>query len=262
MMAQQIAWPESRLGIGLLNWTTRHQSVTELGSSFYDRWKRVRADVEWADGIADDATDPPRGRLRVRAPVSFGTDSLTPALARYLQTYPEIEIELVSSGRFVDLIDDAFEAVLRTGPRADHGLASVERAPFGLVACAAHDCLAHAHWSGGGDYPWRFAKGDRIEEVPVRGRLGASDAKALATVAIAGFGIALLAENSVHLALRVGRRMRILPDHAPPPRSMHLLFRPDRRQTPKLRSVIDTVVAAFPTRGAAAVSTPLMPAKV
>ena len=264
MVAKQVAWLETRLGTRLLNRTTRRQSVTELGGTFYDRCKLVLSDVEWADSVADEAKGAPRGRLRINAPVSFGTDSLAPVIARYLRTYPEVEVDLVLSDRFVDLIDDSFEAVFRTGPRADDGLASMELAPFRLVACAApsyvaeraapntpadlamHECLSHAHWSESGNYPWRFVCGNLVEDVPVKGRLRVNDAKALATAAIEGLGIAFIAEDLIQVALADGRLVRILPDHTPPPRPMHLLFRPDRRQTPKLRSFIEAVASAFP----------------
>ena len=264
MVAKQVAWLETRLGTRLINRTTRRQSITELGNIFYDRCKLVLSDLEWADSVSDEAKGAPRGRLRINAPVSFGTDSLPPVITRYLWTYPEVDVDLVLSDRFVDLIDDAFEAVFRTGPRADDGLASIELAPFRLVACAApsyvaekgapstpadlatHQCLGHSHASEPGIYPWRFTRGGLIEDVPVKPRLRANDAKALATAAIEGFGITFIAEDVVRVALNDGRLVRILPDYAPPSRPMHLLFRPDRRRTPKLRSFIEAIAAAFP----------------
>lgn len=264
MVAKQVAWLETRLGTRLLNRTTRRQSLTELGRTFYDRCRLVLSDADWADSVADEAKGPPRGRLRVNAPVAFGTGWLLPEITRYLRANPEVEVDLVLNDRFVDLIDDAFEAVFRTGPRGDDGLASVELAPFRLVACAApsyvsargmparpadlaaHECLGHAHWSQPGDHPWRFIGRGGIEVVAVRGRLRATDANAVVMAAIEGFGIAFVPEDLVRQALRDGRLVRILQDHAAPPRPMHLLFRPDRRQTPKLRSFIAAIAAAFP----------------
>ncbi|MCW6508777.1 LysR family transcriptional regulator [Lichenifustis flavocetrariae] len=264
MVAKHVSFLEARLGTRLLNRTTRRQSLTEIGRSFYDRCKIVLADVDWADALAEETKGEPRGRLRINAPVSFGVESLMPVVTRYLREHRNVEVDLVLSDRFVDLDDDEFEAVFRTGPLADGSLAAHELTPFRLVACAAptylrergtprepsdldaHECLGHAHWSQPTNYPWRFVREGQAFEPQVRSRLRVSDAKALLTAALDGFGIVLIAEDVVRQALAAGQLVRILPDFQTPSRPMHLLFRADRRKTPKLRSFIDAVVAAFP----------------
>ena len=84
MVAKHVTYLEARLGTRLLNRTTRKQSLTVIGKSYYDRCKVALAEVDWADAIADEARGKPRGLLRVNAPVSFGTHSLTPVVARFL----------------------------------------------------------------------------------------------------------------------------------------------------------------------------------
>ena len=264
MVAKHVSQLEARLGTRLLNRTTRRQSLTEIGRSFYDRCKIVLADADWADSLAEEMRGEPRGRLRVNAPVSFGAESLMPVVTRYLREHRGVEVDLVLSDRFVDLDDDEFEAVFRTGPLADSSLAAHELTPFRLLACAApsylrdrgtprepsdleaHECLGHAHWSQPANYPWRFARDGRDVEPQLRSRLRVSDAKALLAAALDGFGIVLIAEDVVRQAIAAGQLVRILPEFQTPSRPMHLLFRPDRRKTPKLRSFIDAVVAAFP----------------
>ncbi|MCB8877804.1 LysR family transcriptional regulator [Acidisoma silvae] len=264
MVAKHVNYLESRLGTRLINRTTRQQSLTEIGKKFYDRCKLVLAETDWAYALAEEAHGTPRGRLRVNAPVSFGADSLIPVVTRYLRENPAVDIDLVLSDRFVDLIDDDFEAVFRTGPLAENGLSACEITPFRLVACASptylrqrgsptnpsdlktHECLGHAHWSHPADYPWRFVRRGRIYEPQVRGQLRLNDAKGLLSAAIDGFGIVLIAEDVVRQALAAGQLVRILPDFETPSRPMHIVFRPDRRLTPKLRSFIDAVVGAFP----------------
>jgi len=264
MVAKHVSYLETRLGTRLLNRTTRRQSLTEIGRNFYDRCKLVLTEADWAYAIADEARGAPRGRLRVNAPVSFGADSLIPVITRYLKEHPGVEVDLVLNDRFVDLIDDEFEAVFRTGPLSEGSLAACEITPFRLVACASptylqargkptepsdlldHECLGHAHWSHPADYPWRFLRDGRIYEPQVRSRLRVNDAKALLSAAIEGFGIVLIAEDVVRQGLASGQLVRILPAFETPSRPMHLVFRPDRRQTPKLRSFIDTIVSAFP----------------
>lgn len=264
MVAKHVAYLETRIGTRLLNRTTRRQSLTEIGRTFYDRCELVLADVDWAESLADEAKGEPRGRLRVNAPVSFGAGSLIPVVARYLREHPGVDIDLVLSDRFVDLDEDEFEAVFRTGPLAEGSLAACELAPFRLVACASpayllergspreppdlerHECLGQAHWSQPANYPWRFARDGKTYEPQVRSRFRVNDAKALLTAAIDGFGIVLLAEDLLHQGLASGALVRILPEFETPSRPMHLLFRPDRRQTPKLKSFIQAVLRAFP----------------
>lgn len=277
MVAKHVGYLEARLGTRLLNRTTRRQSLTEIGRTFYDRCKLVLADADWADALSEEAKGAPRGRIRVNAPVSFGAESLIPVLTRYLRAHPGVDIDLVLSDGFVDLVEDEFEAVFRTGPLAKGVLGGVlgsnlgacPLAPFRLVACASpaylqargspsepadlqrHECLGQAHWSQPANYPWRFVRDGRIYALQVRSRLRVNDPKALLTAAIDGFGIVLIAEDLARQGLATGQLVRVLPGFATPSRPMHLLFRPDRRQTPKLRSFIDAMLRAFPPEVAA-----------
>jgi DNA-binding transcriptional LysR family regulator len=264
MVAKHVGYLETRLGTRLLNRTTRRQSLTEIGRDFYERSKLVLAEADWAYATAEEARGAPRGRLRVNAPVSFGAESLIPVITRYLREHPGVEVDLVLNDRFVDLVDEEFEVVFRTGPLAESSLTACEITPFRLVACASpayirahgepmgpsdlqnHQCLGHAHWSQPADYPWRFVRHGKIYEPKVRSRLRVNDAKALLAAAIDGFGVVFIAEDVVRQGLASGKLVRILPEFETPSRPMHLVFRPDRRQTPKLKSFIDAVVRAFP----------------
>ena len=181
---------EGRLGARLLNRTTRRQSLTEIGRTYYERCRQVLAEADWADSLADEAQGVPRGRLRVNAPVSFGAHSLVPLVTRFLRQYPGVEIDLVLSDRFVDLIEDGFEAVFRVGPLSDSSLLARELSPFRLVACASpiyvsqrgmpltladleeHECIGYTHWSRPTVYEWRFSRDGVDYEAPIRSRIG------------------------------------------------------------------------------------------
>ncbi len=263
MVAKHVASLEARLGARLLNRTTRRQSVTEIDRTFYDRCKLVLADADWADAVAEQAKGTPKGRLRISAPVSFGSQSLMGLVTRYLRRYPDVEIDLVLDDRYVDPVKDSFEAVFRIGQIGDTTLSTYRLAPFSVVLCASpeylrergtpmhpadlesHECLGHAHWSQPENYHWRFEMGDSVCEPKVGGRLRVNDAKGLVSAAVGGFGIALLAYDHAHDMLADGRLVRVLADYRTETRPMHLLFHPDRRQTPKLRSFIEAVVEEF-----------------
>lgn len=166
MVAKHVTHLEDRIGTRLLNRTTRRQSLTEIGRSYYERCKLVLADADWADSLAGEARAEPRGRLRVNAPVSFGAKSLVPMIARYLRAHPDVDVDLVLNDRTIDLIEEGFEVAFRIGPLTDSSMTACAIAPFRLVACASpaylrergvpttpadlsgHDCLRYAHWPG------------------------------------------------------------------------------------------------------------------
>ncbi|MET0749011.1 MAG: LysR family transcriptional regulator [Rhizobium sp.] len=263
MVAKHVTYLEARLGARLLNRTTRRQSLTEIGKTYYDRCKLVIADADWADGVAELAKGTPRGRLRINAPVSFGSQSLMRLVTRYLRKHPEVEIDLVLDDRYVDPVKESFEAVFRIGHIADTTLATYRLRPFRIVLCASphylsargtpihpadledHEYLGQAHWSQPENYHWRFQMADSVYEPKVSGRLRVNDAKGLLAAAIDGYGIAMIAHDHAAEMLTDGRLVAVLPDYETETRPMHLLFHPDRRQTPKLKSFIEAVMAEF-----------------
>lgn len=265
MIAKHVSWLESRLGTRLINRTTRRQSLTDIGKAYYDRCKMVLADADWADSLADEVAGTPKGRLRINAPVSFGTYALTPVIARYLRHYPQVEIDLVLSDRYVDLVEEEFEAVFRIGRLNDSSFIARQLAPFGLVACASpdylkergipntpldlekHECLAYASSTGSTASEWRFMRGAEKYQAKVRHRLQLNDAKALLVAALNGAGVAYIAEDLAREELRSGRLIKVLPDYETPSRPVHLIYHPGRGQTPKLKSFIATVVSELGT---------------
>lgn len=169
-------------------------------------------------------------------------------------------MDLVLSDRFVDLIDDGFEAIFRIGPAPDSNLLAIELAPFRTIACASpaylrergtpvtpsdladHECVTFANWPEPSISPWRFMGDDGPFEAAVRGRLTVNNAAALLQAALAGFGVVLIAEDWARPHLTAGRLVRVVAAYDTPSRPIHLLVHPDRRQTPKLRRFIDRVV--------------------
>lgn len=263
MVAKHIAHLEARMGTRLLNRTTRRQSLTEIGRTYLERCQLVLAEVDWAESLAAEARGVPRGKLRINAPVSFGAHSLMPVVTRYLREHTEVKIELTLSDRLVDLVEDGFEAAFRIGPLPDSSLKAIELAPFRTVACASRDylaarglpqtpaelvehvCLVYSRSPSAARDEWVFIRNGMTEAVRPTGRLQVNDAKALLSAAIDGFGIVLIAEDLARDPLLSGQLVRVLPDYDTPARPMHLLFLADRRQTPKLKSFIDTAVIAF-----------------
>ncbi len=263
MVGKHVGLLEERLGTELIRRTTRKQSLTAIGQAFYERCRSILAEADAAEALAHDLSATPRGRLRVNAPTTFGARCLAPVIELYLAAYPNVEVELTLTDRYVDIVDEGFDAVIRLGPLQDSTLLARALAPHSLIACAAphylrrhgtpktpaelsgHECLRFVYSSGLLYSDWQFARAGRTETIEVRGRFQVNDSRVLHDAALAGHGIMLQAESVLRDDLAAGRLVRVLPDYTGPTRPMHILFSASRRQTPKSRTFIDWVAAAF-----------------
>lgn len=261
LVGKHVQTLEQHLGVRLLNRTTRRQHLTEIGTSYYERVKVIMAEVEAAEGLAAETRAVPRGRLRVNAPVTFGVHALAPMLPGYLAANPEVTVDLTLSNGYVDAIDEGFDIVFRIGELSDSSLIARALAPYKLVLCAApayleshvpirtphdlaaHECLGFSHTEL--RTHWTLDGPDGRVTVPVSGRFMTNHGEAMRAVATAAMGVMLQPLELVCADLEAGRLVRILPDYVAPVRPMHILYAPDRRLTPKLRSFIDFAVATF-----------------
>lgn len=261
LVGKQVGQLEAHLGVQLLHRTTRRQSLTDFGRVFYDRAKIILADVEAAEGLAAEALATPTGRLRINAPVSFGMHALAPRLPEFLRDHPQVTVDLTLNNRAIDLVDEGYDATFRIGALADSRLVGRALAPYRLVLCAApaylaeappllaprdlqrHECLGFAHTEL--RTHWTFDGPEGRIVVPVTSRLMVDHGEPLLHAALAGLGILLQPVELLQPALEDGRLVEVLPDYTAPARPLHILYAPDRRMTPKLRSFIDFAVLAF-----------------
>ena len=263
MVAKHIARLESRLGTALINRTTRRQSLTDIGRSYYERCKIVLSEAEAADAIALEMKVTPSGTLRVNAPVTFGTSSLAPFITHYLAQFPETQVELTLSDRMVDPVEEGYEVILRIGELSDSQMRAYPLRPYRLIACAspgylvqigvpetpselaAHSCLVYGIWSPQSPCRWHFHKDGKMQEIQPKGRLRSNDWRALLHAAVSGYGVTLGPEDVLSEEIRAGRLVQVLPDYEGPSRPMHLLTPAGLRQTVKIRSFIQAVQKAF-----------------
>jgi DNA-binding transcriptional LysR family regulator len=261
LVGKQVGQLEAHLGVQLLHRTTRRQSLTDFGRVFYDRAKIILADVEAAESLAAEALATPTGRLRVNAPVSFGMHALAPRLPEFLRDHPQVTVDLTLNNRAIDLVDEGYDATFRVGALADSRLVGRALAPYRLVLCAApaylagaprllaphdlqqHECLGFAHTEL--RTHWTFDGPGGRTVVPVTSRLMVDHGEPLLHAALAGLGVLLQPVELLQPALDDGRLVEVLPGYTAPARPLHILYAPDRRMTPKLRSFIDFAVLAF-----------------
>ncbi|WP_130617523.1 LysR family transcriptional regulator [Dyella amyloliquefaciens] len=262
MAGKHIRAIEQRLGARLLHRTTRRQQLTEVGRLYYERCKLVLADVELAERSALELQAAPRGRLRITAPMSFGSRRLTPAITDYLQRFPDVSVELSLDNRVLDFVDEGYELAIRIGAISDPQLVARPLQPYRMLLAAspaylgrrgtpvhprdlsAHVCLGLSNWRRRDQ--WRLVgPGDESCDVPVHGRLAVDHGDALRIAALHDAGIVLQPEVLLADDLAEGRLLTVLPGWEPPATPMHLLYAQDRRPTAKLRSMIDFLLERF-----------------
>lgn len=263
MVAKHIQTLEEALGMRLINRTTRRQSMTDIGQAYYDRCKVILSEVDSADALALSMHQLPKGVLRVSAPVTFGAYSMAPFITRFLSTYPDMQIDLSLSDRYVDPVEDGFEAMIRIGELNDSSLIARPLIPYKLIVCASpdyltrmgtpktpqdllsHNCLVYSQWATIINCRWLFNIDHQQAHIAVEGRLRCNNWKALQQAAIDGFGITQGPESILSADIKAGRLVRILSDFESASRPMHLVYPADRKPTTKLRSFIDAVLDEF-----------------
>ncbi len=260
-VSKQVGRLEDRLGARLLNRTTRKLSLTEVGTVFYERCARI---VEEAQAAADEVSSmaaAPRGRLRVNAPMTFGTLHLGPVIADFLEAHVEIEVDLVLDDRFSDLVEEGFDVAIRIAALLDSSLIVRRLAPSRSVLCAApdylrrhgrpekpedlsqHNCFGYLYRGSGTDWTLNGAKGPI--SIPLHGNLRANNGEVLRHVALAGTGIVALPSFIVGDDLRTGRLTELLPEAVPQTHSIHAVYPHRRHLMPKVRAFVDFLVARF-----------------
>lgn len=258
---KHIRFLEQVLEIKLLNRTTRQQSLTDAGRIYYEKAKHILAEMEEAEAFLAETRSTPRGKLRISAPVTFGNHALAPAITEFLNIYPEVSVELNLSNRKIDLVEEGYDIIFRSGELQDSGLLSRGLAPYRLVLCASpkyinssdllrtpddlknHECLVFTHSVL--RTQWSFKGADGISSVLITGRFWTNSGEALRVAAIAGQGLLLQPYELVADDLANGRLVQVLTEYEPVVGALHILYSRDRRMTPKLKSFIDFIVLKF-----------------
>jgi DNA-binding transcriptional LysR family regulator len=254
-VTRAVAELEARLGVRLLNRTTRAVSVTEAGQRFLVGARRVLADLSEIEQAAMGQGRAPRGELRVTAPIVFGRRHLLPLVTEFLARHPEVSVRLTLLDRPVDLVEEGFDVAVRIGQLPDISAIATRVGALSRIAVAApfylkrhgrpqhprelasHDVIAFAGIDG--VERWRFAGG---ADAPVRPRLIVNTAEAAIDAARAGFGITRVLSYQAVDALSDGGLVRILRQHEAVEVPVHVLFPDGRHPPPKLRAFLDAAV--------------------
>ncbi|TIQ36061.1 MAG: LysR family transcriptional regulator [Mesorhizobium sp.] len=252
---------EQRLGIRLLNRTTRRLSMTEAGAAYYRHCARILAEAEAAEQAATALQREPRGTLRISAPNSFGWMHVAPAVPAFLKRYPELSVDISLSPAYVNLVDEGLDLAIRIGVLEDSPLIVRKLAPSRLVACAApayleehgvphepddlakHNCLCTDLLPWGDE--WRLV-GKRGEvRVAVSGNVRSNSAETLRAAVLQGIGIAVLPTWAAGEALRAGALRRVLEAWKLPTSTIYAVYPGNRLMSMKVRAFVDHLARCF-----------------
>ena len=224
-VSKLIARLEARLGVRLLNRSTRKLQLTAEGAMFYERSTRILADLDEAErtaGVGEQSV----GRIRLNTSASFGTHILAPLVAAFLERYPGISLDIVQTDAVIDLLDERTDVAIRSGPLKSSGLFARKLGATPMLIVAAPSYLARfgtpttlaeleAHSRLGFCYSrtldgWPFIDNGRAITLPPNGSVQASDGEALRHLAIGGAGLARLASFTVRADIAAGRLVAVM----------------------------------------------------
>lgn len=252
-ISREISGLEERLGTQLLRRTTRSMSLTEVGEVFYERCLRVVEEAEAAELSVSQLREAPHGVIRVATPMSFGHVEIAPRLHRFIERYPQIQVELELTDRSVDLVHERIDLSIRIRrPRnqtyvmrrlcpirgllvASPAYLEHNPAPMDPADLTQHNCLTFR----GPSEAWDFATGQRIE---VSGTFRADNGDALRQAALAGIGVIYLSSFIVADDVRAGRLVPLLIDQIHPGSACFAVYSESRHLSPKVRAMIDWLV--------------------
>jgi len=250
-----VAALEDRLGVRLLQRTTRVVSLTDAGARFLERARRLLADLDEAERLAESERAVPSGRLTVAASVMFGRLHVTPLLAAYRRRYPAVEVDLRLSDHLVNLVDDGIDVAVRIGALGDSSDVARRVGAVRRVVAAApgylsrrgepaapedlrqHDLVAFYQQTPASR--WRFWRDGRPFDVPATAQISVNDAAAAVWLAVDGGGLVTALSYQVAAEVAAGKLRIVLAGFEPPPLPIQLVYPSARLLSVKVRALID-----------------------
>ena len=252
-----IAALEQRLGARLLQRTTRQVALTDAGARYLERARRILADVEEAEGSAQDERTRPGGGLMISAPIGFGRLHVSPVVPAYLTRYPEVSAELRLSDRMINLVEEGADLAIRIGHLPDSTLVArhvgemrrivvassdylARRGePKTPAAIASHDTIQFGAMTAAPD--WRFVDNGHEVRVATAPRLSTNSADAAIQYAEAGGGLTRVLAYQAAESLKAQRLQIVLAPFEQPAMPIHIVYPTSRLLSAKVRTFIDLV---------------------
>ncbi|MBD8530743.1 MULTISPECIES: LysR substrate-binding domain-containing protein [unclassified Massilia] len=259
---KRLAALEARLGVRLVNRTTRSLSLTSEGATYLEHATRILGEIREMEDAVTQGCATPRGLLRVNATLGFGRTTIAPLVSAFAARYPEVELQMEVTDRPVDLVESGFDLAIRFGELPDKRLnarrilsnrrflcaspAYLERhgAPANLTELARHRCIIHRQ-NDDAHGTWRFLHREHTEVVKVHGMLSSNDGDIVLGWALDGHGILIRSEWDLARYLDSGRLRIVLPEFTLPAADLFVYYPSRRNQTIRARAFIDFLVEHF-----------------
>ncbi|GLO13438.1 LysR family transcriptional regulator [Pseudomonas putida] len=261
-VSKRLAQLEQRLGVRLLNRTTRSISLTAEGETYLVNARRILGEIEEMERQVSSSRAEPKGLLRVNAPLGFGRTHVGPAVSSFAKRFPEVEVQLHLTDRPIALPNDAIDVAIRFGELPDSRLIARKIAANRRRLCAAPSYLeAHGTPQAPKDLAshncivlrqndaafgiWRLSRGKHGESVKVHGSLSTNDGEVALNWALDGQGILLRAEWNLADHLRSGRLVEVLGDYQTPPADIYAVYLERLNLSAKVSCFVEHLRAFF-----------------
>jgi DNA-binding transcriptional LysR family regulator len=256
-VCRSLAQLEARLGARLLNRTTRRIGLTDAGAQFFERCRRIVAELDEAEASVAAASLAPRGALAISAPLLFGRMHVAPAVTALLARHPQVTAHLLLTDHLVNLVEAGIDVAVRIGRLADSSLIARRLGAIPRVVCAApdylarrgapaapdalerHDCIRFTDLTPGREWPFVV---DEVERrVKVNGPLATNNGDVAIAAAEAGLGLVMVLGYQVESQLASGTLVRVLREFEPPPSPVQAVHPSGRLVPAKLRAFLDVL---------------------
>jgi len=253
---------ERRLGVRLLQRTTRALHLTEDGEVFYAAAQRIVAEIETLENQIAGQSGNPHGVLRVTTSLAFSTHQLTPVLPEFLARHPLIELDLLPTDRVIDMVEEGVDIAIRIGRLADTSFMARKIGEDKRLICAApadlarhgtprrpadlarHNCIVSRERAYLNRWPFRID--GQVSEIEVAGRIAVNEGEMQMQLALQGIGIVRLTRLTMARAIREGALVRLLDDYsADEPVGIHAVYPHRRHLAPKVPAFVNFLIEKF-----------------
>ena len=255
-VSRKITQLEERLGVRLIQRTTRSLRLTDTGTAYHAQCARILGEIEEANIAVTEMQSTPSGTLRITAPVLFGSTVLSGLVAEFMDMHPQVKIELILTDQMLDIVQDGIDVAFRVGHLDDSSLIGRHLGDVSAVVCASPEYIEkhgypkhpdeleqHQILSIGGRNQWNMSGPDEQElTVNLRPRLEVNDFASLYTLVLSGAGIASLPVLIAAPAIKTGNLMPMLCDWPFDTYPVHTLYASNRHLSAKVRSFVDYVI--------------------
>ena len=265
MVSRQVSELEARLGVRLMQRTTRRLSLSDAGADYLQRCVQILGELADANAAVSAAAVQAQGLLKITAPLTFGIRHLAPLWGEFLRVHPQVELEVNLNDRMVDLIEEGYDLAVRIGQLTPSSLIARRIASARMLLCASprylqgaapireladlaqHDVIAYSYLATGES--WHFSGPEGARSITVFPRLRSNSGDTCRAAALADQGVVFQPGFLVGEDLKAGRLVQILPQYAGPELDISVVYASRQHLSHKVRAMVEFLATAFAQAG-------------